>query len=70
MEVRSKRKEFGYKNKIILLYRNDVFCLTPCVGIIYNNIYDYRYHYESVSFCIGLLFWWIKFEHIMNIENE
>ena len=42
MEIRSKRKEFGYKNKIVLLYGNDVFCLTPCVGIIYNNIYDYN----------------------------
>lgn len=70
MEIQRKKKEWGFKNRLIVYYFNDAFCLLPVIDFVYENVYEYISSYESISIVIQFAFFGIKFEHKYNIRHE
>ena len=69
MKMRQKIFEIGYKNRIVIYYESNTFCLIPTIGFIYDKSYDYISRYESISIIIQFAFFGIKFEHKYNMKH-
>ena len=41
MEIQRKKREWGFKNRLIVYYFNDAFCLLPVIDFVYENVYEY-----------------------------
>ena len=70
MKIIWKKKEIGYKNSCVFMFKNDRFYLIPSLGLMYEHRYDYIRTFDSIAICMGFLFFCIKIEHKYNIRHE